>query len=154
MKFGRPIVPRRSTKCVECNSAFESYTTYLAFDEESETWLRYDYCCPCWEQVKAGKEGCVWTGRLPPKTAPTPDEEALRLLREESDVKIRFVLALYLERTKGLCKRTELTKGDSLFFEVPHTGDVLEITPCLVTPAESAEITRELALRLNVPSAC
>jgi len=151
MKFGRPIVPRRSTKCVECKTTLEAYTTYLAFDEESDGWLRYDYCKACWEAGK--KQGCTWTGTVPPPAQPTPDDEALHLLLQESDPKVRFVLALYLERTKALAKRPELQKKDHLFYEIPHSGEIVEIVPCVVTPQEGEEITRELAMRLDAPSA-
>ena len=129
-------IPRRLSRCVLGNEPFEPGQKYISvLDVEGN---RKDYCPLCWEKTHKPKGGHYWQGKLPLKKEKVthPDMKALELFRSAQDEKLRFVLALYLQRKQQLLRRTRT------LYEVPASGEVFDVPPIALTPQEGETLAQ------------
>lgn len=137
-------LPRRLSHCALKGETFEQGMEYYSFlDSEG---MRKDYCVHCWIEANKG-EGHFWIGRVPFKKEKKekPDERALELLKQESDPKKKFILAIYLHRKHQLMRRTQT------LYEEPHTGELFDITPYPLSSEEGATLVQELTRQIEAP---
>ncbi len=130
-------IPNRAKQCSLKGESFEPGSTYLScLTFKKGEWIREDFCPSCWEESQ--KQGANWQGVIPLKKEKkkTPDEQALARFRQlESQPKLRYLLALYLQRKGMLVKRT------GHLFEIPETGEVFEVQMAPITE----EVTEEFS---------
>lgn len=138
-------IQSRAHACEACGKSFADKETYhtLLFDERSN-FRRNDICQACWQkQFSEGsreRKGFVsyWQGVYeapPPPTDPIQKETAESLLRKLIELKdpryipAAFILAVMLERKRGLKVKEELERdGQRVFvYEQPGTGDLFTI---------------------------
>lgn len=138
-------IQSRAHACEACGRSFADQETYhtLLFDERTG-FRRSDVCQECWQkQYSQGgrdRKGFVsyWQGVYeapPPPADPIQKETAESLLRkliELNDpryVPAAFILAVMLERKRGLKVKEQLLRNDQRVFlyEQPGTGDLFTI---------------------------
>jgi hypothetical protein len=131
-------IPRRLSHCILEGEPLEQGGEYISvLDFEGR---RKDYCCTCWEKIGKKVEGYFWKGRIPPKREKNlhPDQKALELFRSVEDRKLRFLLALYLQRKEQLIRRTKT------LYEVPETGEVFDVEPMPISEEEGNLLVQQL----------
>lgn len=129
-------IPRRLSRCVLAGELFEPGGAYVSLLESDGS--RKDYCPTCWEKVSKPAGGHLWRGNIPLKKEKVlnPDIKALELFRTLSDLKLRFVLALYLQRKQQFVRRTQT------LYEVPETGEVFDVLPVALTAQEGVTLAQ------------
>lgn len=136
-------IPRRLTRCILGGESFDKGSEYVSFlDAEGN---RKDYCPLCWEKITKTSEGHFWKGKIPLKKErlSNPDQRALELFKESCDPKIRFVLALYLQRKQQLVRRTPT------LYEIPATGELFNVEKEIPNPEESAALAHTVDQLIN-----
>jgi hypothetical protein len=143
------LLPKRSNACADCNRAFDFNGEYISYLPE-EGWIRKDYCLFCWEKIATAKSGVYWKAHMLQKSQKKIpiDEKAFLLFKElildNGDAKKSFVLALYLERRKQMIRRAENKKTSKIYYEIPQTGEVVEIHSLLLSYKEGQTLLNEL----------
>lgn len=150
------FVPRRTSCCSSCKAVFKPGSSYVSHVEpKEEKWIRIDLCDPCFEKIKERQDKYFWHGKLAEKKVlknVTKNEKAFLLLREllemkeESQKKTCFLLALYLNRKKQLHLRE--VKGLCIF-TIPDTQEEFIQRRIFLSPDESAPILKELILKID-----
>ena len=156
------LIPRRSVACLHHKEHFQPADDYISYLYlEDEEWVREDYCVQCWQQVEKQKseKGNYWKGKIPvrKKEKSTPDERAIKLLREWAldahleNKKNLFFLTLYLERLKQIQRRSEL-KDKKLplidYYEVLETGEIFPIESCILSGQDTEKMQQDLLSKL------
>jgi hypothetical protein len=141
MKFMQ--LPRRQARCILEGELFEQGSEYISLLDFSGN--RKDYCPACWQKVVKPLDGHFWRGKVPHKQEKTQvDEKALTLFSEIKEPKLRFVLALYLQRKRQLIRRTKT------LFEIPDTGELFDIEPFFLSAEEGEHCAYEIEQLLTV----
>lgn len=138
-------IPRRLSRCVLGNELFEPGGSYISvLDQDGD---RRDYCPNCWEKILKPTGGHLWRGSIPLKKEKVthPDVKALELFRSVTDEKLRFVLALYLQRKQQLIRRTRT------LYEFPATGEVFDVPSIALTPQEGESLAQVIDQLLYEP---
>lgn len=131
-------IPRRLSRCVLGDELFEPGGVYLSILDSNGA--RKDYCPHCWEKIHKPKGEHFWRGNIPLKKEKTThsDFKALELLRSLVDDKLRFVLALYLQRTHQLLRITHT------LYEAPATGEVFDVPKASLSLQEGESLARAI----------
>ncbi len=139
-------IPRRLSRCALGNELFEPGGNYISVLDLDGG--RKDYCLTCWEKTLKPTGGHLWRGNIPLKKekVTNPDVKALELFRSASDEKLRFVLALYLQRKQQLMRRTHT------LYEAPATGEVFDVPPIALTPQEGETLAQVIDQLLDTHS--
>lgn len=133
-----PTIPRRLSHCSLGRESFEPGCEYLSFlDYEGN---RKDFCLSCWDKMQRPIKGYFWKGVIPKKKEKIlhPDHQALILFKTMDHPKLRFLLALYLQRKHQLIRRTET------FYEIPTTGEVFNIEKETLSQEEGVILAQQL----------
>ena len=145
MAFGESWhIKSRSHQCAVTGKTFEDGETIIAAifpDPESSGWLRRDYSLEGWEQRDAAEEGefsqwkTVYKAPVSQERVEVTKESPIDLLRrmvdedEEHTEKVRFILAVMLERQKVLVEKDTQTVPSGILrvYEHRKEGDVFLI---------------------------
>ncbi len=127
-------IPRRLARCSLQGELFEPGCSYVSVLDGDGN--RKDYCLQCWKEISKPVQGHYWKGEIPPKKERQnqPDHNAFELFKSLSDPKIRYVLALYLQRKQQLVRRTQS------LYEVQETGEIFDVAPVTLTVQEGESL--------------
>ena len=139
-------IPRRLSHCALGDEPFEPGQKYISVLDRDGG--RKDYCPHCWEKTLKPPGGHLWHGSIPLKKekVTNPDMKALELFRSAHEEKLRFVLALYLQRKQQLMRRTRT------LYEAPATGEVFDVPSIALSPQEGESLAQVIDHLLYEPS--
>ncbi len=158
-------IPKRHAHCCHQGErlvpGMEMYS--LLVETETETYLRRDFCLPCWsllqnEQAWPPVNRGYWKSKIELKKIPpssTRTEKALVLLREllqaptPSEEEI-FVLCLFLAHARQLALRQELQKEGNTYYlyEVLGQEEFFTIKVCALSSLRTEELQRSLSNKI------
>jgi hypothetical protein len=136
-------LPRRLSHCVLNTEPFERGDEYVSLlDAEGK---RKDYCTACWSKFEKPTDGHYWKGKIPLKKEKQidPDEKALSAFRQTTNLKQKYVLALYLQRKQQLIQRTKT------LYEIPETGEVFDIEKVALTEEEGENLAKDISIIID-----
>lgn len=157
-------IKRRSNGCILCNKAFsEEEEYYSALFDESNIFIRKDFCIACWDKGKDEGLFSFWKTKVPKKdksTQPVINMDVLLdvFMRlegngETNQKNLRYVLALYLIRKK-VFKLKSLKKQDKeekLVLYYPKEDREFNVLNLNLKEGEVEAITAEMCQLLNYP---
>ena len=157
-------IKRSSNGCILCNKAFlEEEEYYSALFDESNIFIRKDFCTLCWDKGKEEGLFSFWKTKVPKNDkSPQPVINMDVLLdvfkRLEGNVEtnqrnLRYVLALYLIR-KRVFKLKSLKKQDkeeSIVLYYPKEDREFNVLNLNLKEEEVEAITAEMYQLLNYP---
>lgn len=157
-------IKRRSNGCILCNKVFsEEEEYYSALFDESNIFIRKDFCTSCWDKGKDEGLFSFWKTKVPKKDKsgqPVINMDVLLdvFMRLEGNDEInqknlRYVLALYLIRKK-VFKLKSLKKQDKeegLVLYYPKEDREFNVLNLNLKEEEVEAITAEMCQLLNYP---
>ncbi|MBI2472304.1 MAG: hypothetical protein HYV59_13870 [Planctomycetes bacterium] len=157
-------ITRGSKGCIVCSKEFcEDEEYYSALFDENNTFVRKDYCAPCWCKDKGDGLFSFWKTRVPKKDKPVQkfvnNEVFLDMFArlegksEPNQRNLQFVLALYLIRKKIFKLKSFKRENGEEFFTLHYPKEDKEFSvynPNL-KEEEIEVITSEMSQLLNYP---
>lgn len=157
-------IKRRSNGCILCNKVFsEEEEYYSALFDESNIFIRKDFCSSCWDKGKDEGLFSFWKTKVPKKDKSSQPVINIDVLldvfmrlegNDETNQKnLRYVLALYLIRKK-VFKLKSLKKQDkeeSLVLYYPKEDREFNVLNLNLKEEEVEAITAEMCQLLNYP---
>lgn len=157
-------IKRGSNGCILCNRLFsEEEEYYSALFDESNIFIRKDFCTSCWDKDKDDWPFSFWKTKVVKKnksTQPVINMDVLLdvFMRLEGSSEIhqrnlRYVLALYLIRKK-VFKLKSLKKQDkeeSIVLYYPKEDREFDVLNLNLKEEEVEAITAEMCQLLNYP---
>lgn len=150
-------IPRRSRKCLHCESSFKELPKlYSIIKGDEEEPIREDYCAICFqnESVLSDSVWGYWESSLKKtKKNLSVDQRALDLFiekYEEGEKEWLYFLAHYLKRKKQLITRSEIKKEGILFFEDPISSEIYSIENVVISNAMLSTL-KERFLQALIP---
>jgi len=162
-------IPKRAPCCTKNGEPLLQgchYYSVLTRGEEEGTYLRQDYCEPCWQQMEL-RHGSSWRSIVPPTKSVSElpkqrDERALYLLKEtlrdldrSGAVAEAFVLALYLARRRRIVLRQEMAREGKLplsIYEVIETEEMIGVPKMVLAELDVEKVQQELAVKFRLCS--
>jgi hypothetical protein len=151
--------------CATCGKPFaEEQGIFSALYDESQTFVRRDYCTDCWPQQDRPPVFSYWETRIPKRDAPVRrfvDDDVvmdffqrLEGSQEPAKLSFRYVLALLLMRRKVLkLKEFRRTATDATLVLHDKLRDCdYEVVDPNLTEEQIRQVTGEIHQVLNVKS--
>lgn len=154
-------IPKRSSNCIADEKKWQPDCEYISLIwSEHGCWQREDYCCDCWKSLhkekSLPKDAFFWKSKFVSKIEKpinknihdTAIQLFYELILQQSDSKMLFVLALYLERTKQIVKHQEVKnrKAHYVLYEIPEKEETFSIPIMQLTEMEIRAIYEKLTV--------
>ncbi|GAN34542.1 MAG: hypothetical protein DYG83_16400 [Candidatus Brocadia sp. AMX2] len=157
-------IKKSSNGCLFCNKEFsEDEEYYSALFDENNTFLRKDFCTPCWNKGKEGGPFSFWKTKVPKKDKPVQTFINTEVLldmfmrlegnNETHQRNLRYVLALYLIRKKVFkLKSFKRENGEEIItLYYPKEDREFDVFNSNLKEEEIEAITSEMIQLLNYP---
>lgn len=134
-------IPRRSSRCCEGDEILkqgDEYYSVLLQDSKTDKFFRKEFCLSCWNKSSQKNGSIHWKAKVPVKKKQEDsleDKQLIVKLQEfaksntaEEKAKA-LALSLYLMRKKKVILRKEIERAgeETIFFEVPDSGETFKI---------------------------
>lgn len=157
-------IKRGANGCLLCNKEFtEEEEYYSSLFDENNTFVRKDFCTPCWNKGKDGGSFSFWKTKVPKKDKPVQPLVNIDVLvdmfirlegnSETHQKNLRYVLALYLIRKRVFKLKTFQRQNGEETLILNYQKEDREFTvfnPNL-KEEEIEAITSEMSQLLNYP---
>lgn len=157
-------IKRSSNGCLLCNKGFaEDEEYYSALFDDNNTFIRKDFCIPCWNNGKENAPFSFWKTKMPKKDKPIQTFVNTNILLDmfmklEGNIEshqrnLRYVLALYLIRKKVFRIKSFKRQNEEeiITLSYPKEDREFDVFNPNLRKEEIEAITSEMSQLLNYP---